>query len=133
MSTAAENKDGLTEVAKGVFKKSETIYFVECSVSGKLCFCSKERLDKLTAKAGSLEKVSPNYICREAKQKIRAEQKAALKAPKAEKPPKAPKAKKEKAPKAPKANPPAGDVVVDKVPADATAPASAPATAPATV
>jgi len=59
--------DKMKEVAPGIFEKNPTTYFIKCALSSKLCYCSKERLDKLAKKYGGLEKVSENYISRDAK------------------------------------------------------------------
>jgi hypothetical protein len=59
--------DGLKEIADGIFKKNESTFYIKCAMSQKLCFCSAERLEKLAKKYGGMNKVSSNYVSRDAK------------------------------------------------------------------
>lgn len=75
----------LTEVVPGVLKKNDNTFYIVCTVKGTHHYCSKDRLDKLAKKAGSLEAVGASYVSREAKRVVK--QAADAKA-KAEAPPK---------------------------------------------
>jgi hypothetical protein len=60
-------KEEMKEIATGVFQKNEKTFFIKCSLSQKLCYCSKDRLDILSKKYGGLERVSEHYVSRDAK------------------------------------------------------------------
>lgn len=74
-------KEEMEEVAPGIFKANSKTYYIKCAVSQKLCFCSKERLDKLSKKYNGIKFVSENYISRDAKrlQKVGTNHKAIAK------------------------------------------------------
>lgn len=57
----------MKEIAPGIFKANEKTFYIKCCMSQKLCFCSKERLDKLAIKFKGMDHVSENYISRDAK------------------------------------------------------------------
>lgn len=57
------------EVCDGIVKAAAA-YLVRCCITGKWCYTSQERLDKLAAKAGSVELVGTSYVSREAKQSL---------------------------------------------------------------
>lgn len=59
--------EGMKEIADGVFQKNANTYYIKCAMSQKLCFCSAERLEKLAKKYGGMNKVSANYVSRDAK------------------------------------------------------------------
>lgn len=61
------NRADLVEIVPGVYKKNEKTFFIECSVNKTLHYCAAARLEKLKAKAGSLEEVGTSYISKEAK------------------------------------------------------------------
>lgn len=63
---------GLTKICEGVYKKSETSYYLICSITGEKLYCSKERLDKLIQKHGSIETVGKNTVSRDAKKLLTA-------------------------------------------------------------
>ena len=63
---------GCKKIVEGIYQKSPTTYYILCSVSKLPCFCSKERLDDLTRKFGSLEGIAAGYISRDAKRLIKA-------------------------------------------------------------
>lgn len=60
----------LKEIAPGVFQKNPKTFYIKCAISGELLYCCKERLEKLVAKYGSLEKLGANYKGRAAKQLV---------------------------------------------------------------
>ena len=51
------------EVVPGLVKAGNA-YLVKCSVSGEWTYCNQERLDKLSAKYGSVENVGTQYVGR---------------------------------------------------------------------
>ena len=57
----------VSEVVAGVVKKSETVFYIQDAESKEWLYTSKARLDKLTAKLGSLEAVGTKYVGRAAK------------------------------------------------------------------
>jgi len=61
-----------TKVCEGVYKKSNTTYYILCSVSKVPCYCSGDRLQDLIKKYGSCEKVGGTYVSRDAKRLIKA-------------------------------------------------------------
>ena len=66
------NEDGMKQIAPGIFQKNNTTFYIKCCKSNKLCFCSKERLDILAKKYGGVDKVSQNYVSRDAKRLLKA-------------------------------------------------------------
>ena len=62
------------QIADGVFqragRKGATTYLIRCSVTGEMCYCSVDRLDKLIARHGSVEAVGTKYISREGKREV---------------------------------------------------------------
>jgi hypothetical protein len=53
--------------------KTGNAFLVKCSVSGQWTYCNQARLDKLTAKYGSIEKVGTNYVGRAGKKTVKAQ------------------------------------------------------------
>ncbi len=51
------------QVVDGVVKTGNA-YLVRCSETGAWTYCNQERLDKLAAKFGSIEKLGLNYVGR---------------------------------------------------------------------
>lgn len=77
------------EVCDGVVKKSSSVYYVRDNKTDEWLYSSKDRLDSLVKKYGSIEKVGKEYVGRTGKAELRKE--APPKEPKAEKAEKAPK------------------------------------------
>lgn len=67
----SKNKD-LKEIAPGILKKNDSTFYIVCKISGKHCYCSGDRLEKLAEKYGGMNKVSANYESRDAKRLMKA-------------------------------------------------------------
>lgn len=59
------------EVVPGLVKAGNA-YLVRCKESGIWTYCNQERLDKLTAKYGSIEQVGTDYVGRIGKRALKA-------------------------------------------------------------
>ncbi len=65
------DKKDLKEIAPGIFQKNAKTFYIECKVSGGLCYCSKDRLDILGKKFGGINQIAANYISRDAKRLLK--------------------------------------------------------------
>jgi hypothetical protein len=61
------------QVAEGLVKKSDTVFYVKDNVTGEWLYCSDKRLDKLVAKFGSQTEVGAKYTGRTGKRQSKAE------------------------------------------------------------
>ncbi len=60
------------QVSEGIIEMPENITNrIRCSVTGRWCYITNERLAAGIAKYGSLENLNKNYICRPAKRLIK--------------------------------------------------------------
>ena len=62
-----------TGVLRRATRKNSKSFLVKCSVTGKWCYCSRERHEKLIQRFGSEEELGRSYISREGKAKIKAD------------------------------------------------------------
>jgi hypothetical protein len=53
-----------TEIVPGVFKKTNKTFYVKDTATGKIVSCNKEKIDKLVAKYGSIEKVGKEFTAK---------------------------------------------------------------------
>lgn len=54
----------MTEVAKGVFKKNDSMFMLRCNITGELSYANKERMKGLLSKYGSYEEIGKQYQSR---------------------------------------------------------------------
>lgn len=66
------SKEKMKEIAPGILKKNDSTFYIVCRISGKHCYCSGDRLEKLAKKYGGMDKVSANYESRDAKRLLKA-------------------------------------------------------------
>ena len=57
------NKKDLKCIEDGLYHKSGDTFYLECSISHKLCYCPKQRL--LELQSGEWSKGFQNYVCRD--------------------------------------------------------------------
>jgi len=60
------------QLAEGVAKKSDTVFYVKDSVTGEWLYCSNKRLDRLVAKFGTQADVGAKYTGRVGKKQAKA-------------------------------------------------------------
>lgn len=60
-------------VVRRATRKSAKSFLVRCSVTGKWCYCSTERMDSLTKRHGSVDGVGLYYTSREGKAQVKRE------------------------------------------------------------
>jgi len=67
------------ELAEGVAKKTDSIYYVRCIKTGDWLYACKSRFDKLVAQAGSVEELGKVHLGRPGKKMAKTEVPAEVK------------------------------------------------------